>query len=240
MITIAGWVLWGIFAVHEVVTLPDAFKPVKPLENTTRWGFVLQTALGAISLVTTALLPISKLNLIWMYPVIIFSPRIAAKVGMSLFPILFPKKWAADYAGKAAEEMRAELEATYGSIWTLPEIKQSYILLDIVRPFECKAGYEQIQRVMTKAGFAADEAVWSTPRGEMISQELYQRRYQDSDEAGMVIVTRREDGVQGSFLFKEKPRFYFSPSESVGGDYGFYDDEEYEDEDAVDESAPAS
>jgi hypothetical protein len=41
-------------------------------------------------------------------------------------------------------------------------------------------------------------------------------------------------------LFKEKPRFYFSPSESIGGDYRFYDDEEFEDEDAVDESAPAS
>jgi len=217
VILVVGWVIWVVAAWFCVSTVPDWFKPVKPPEQAKRSFFVLQDTILGAGLVATAFFPLSKFHLLWILPLAILSPGIAAFLGLQLMMLLTPRRYGRIYGGDPVVKMREDLEAQYGEIWTLPEFQKAFAIVGawaVVTPAEYVAGQEYVRRIGT-APFSQDDSGWYSTRGKRIVEGLIPRRHERGDGVGMVFVKRRKDGVEGTLLYRDNPRFYFSPSDSI-------------------------
>lgn len=120
MASTIGWILWALVAINALFFLITSLAAGGDPGG--RWLFRLQALLWLVGLAATLLLPISKLHLLWIYPLGWFVP----------FAIIQRR-----LDDGMAEIVKRHLEEESGdTVWTASEMRRLFKPYDVVRPRE--------------------------------------------------------------------------------------------------------
>lgn len=121
MISLIGWILWGIVGVNAVVFLITSILP-GGRDAGGRKVFRLQALIWLVGVILTAVLPISMFHLVWIYAVGAIAPY-------------YIMGWRIDKG--MAEMVRRHLEQeSGGEVWSWSQMRRLYRVHEVVSPQE--------------------------------------------------------------------------------------------------------
>jgi hypothetical protein len=117
MASTIGWILWTVVALNALFFLVTSLTAGDPGG---RWLFRLQALLWLVGLAVTAILPVSKLHLLWIYPLGAVAPFAIIQRRMDK---------------GMAEMVKRHLEEESGDeVWTGSEMRRLFKPYDVLRP----------------------------------------------------------------------------------------------------------
>lgn len=126
MMTAISWILWVIVALNACCWLLISFGQGDPGG---RWTYRVQGAIWLLGVVVTAMLPVSKFHLVWVYVVGAMVP----------YAVMHSRTNRALYGSTSplALIMKKHLEEeSGGEVWNLPEMRRSFRVYESTPPDE--------------------------------------------------------------------------------------------------------